>query len=83
MWNLYKMLNYSNQNKQVSLKSLANITDSERNKRNSGGKEYQKYLATVWGRMGSCIGLAESLCCPPETITTLLFGYTSIQNKKF
>ena len=36
----------------------------------------------VWGRMDSCIGLAESLCCPPETITTLLTGYTPIQNKK-
>ena len=83
MWNLYKMLNYSYQNKLVSLKSLANITD---------GKEYQKYLATmlcgsldrrgVWGRTDSCIGLAESLCCPPEIITTLLTGYTPIQNKK-
>ena len=25
----------------------------------------------------------ESLCCSPETITTLLIGYTPIQNKKF
>ena len=25
--------------------------------------------------------LAESLCCLPETITTLLMGYTPIQNK--
>lgn len=57
MWNLYKMLNYSNQNKQVSLKSLANITDSERNKRNSGGKEYQKYLAT------SLLGLLAKIKC--------------------
>ena len=23
-------------------------------------------------------GMAKSLCCPPETITTLLIGYTSI-----
>ena len=27
-------------------------------------------------------GMAESLCCPPEAITTLLIGYTLIQNKK-
>ena len=26
---------------------------------------------------------AESLCCSPEPITTLLIGYTPIQNKKF
>ena len=28
------------------------------------------------GRMDTCICTAESLCCPPETITTLLIGYT-------
>ena len=27
--------------------------------------------------------MTESLCCPPETITILLTGYTPIQNKKF
>ena len=26
--------------------------------------------------------MAESLSCSPETITTLLLGYTTIQNKK-
>ena len=26
--------------------------------------------------------MAKSLCCPPETITTLLIGYTPIQKKK-
>ena len=26
--------------------------------------------------------MAESLCCSPETITTLLIGYTPIQHKK-
>ena len=30
--------------------------------------------------MGACITTAESLCCPPETITILLISYT--QNKK-
>ena len=36
----------------------------------------------IWGRMDTCICMAESLCSSPETITTLLTGYTSIQNKK-
>ena len=36
----------------------------------------------VWGRMDTCICMAESLCCSSETITTLLTGYTPIQNKK-
>ena len=34
-------------------------------------------------RMDTCIWMAESLCCPPGTITTLLIKYTPIQNKKF
>ena len=29
------------------------------------------------------ICMTESLCYPPETVTTLLIGYTSIQNNKF
>ena len=28
----------------------------------------------VWGRMDTCLYMVESLCCPPETITTLLIG---------
>ena len=32
--------------------------------------------------MYPCICMAESLCCPSGTITTLLIGYTPIQNKK-
>ena len=36
----------------------------------------------VQGRMDTCIGMNESLCSSPETITTLLIGYTPIQNKK-
>ena len=32
----------------------------------------------VWGRMNTCIHMVESLCCSPETITTLLIGYTPI-----
>ena len=35
----------------------------------------------VWGRINTCICMSESLCCPPETITALLFGYTPIQKK--
>ena len=37
----------------------------------------------VWGSMDACICMTESPCCLPETITTLLIGYTPIQNKKF
>ena len=33
--------------------------------------------------MDTCTGMAEFLCYPPETVTTLLNGYTPIQNKKF
>ena len=36
----------------------------------------------VWGRVDTCICVAESLCCSPEIITTLLIGYTPIPNKK-
>ena len=34
-------------------------------------------------RMDTCMCMAESLHCSPETITTLLIGYTPIQNKFF
>ena len=34
----------------------------------------------VSGRMDTCICMAESLCCPPETITPLLISYTPIQS---
>ena len=37
----------------------------------------------VWGRMDTCICMAESLPCSPETSTTLLISYTSGQNKTF
>ena len=37
----------------------------------------------VWGRVDTSLYMAESLCWPPETITTLLIGYTPIQNKIF
>ena len=35
----------------------------------------------VWGRMDTCIRKAKSLCYSPETITSLLTGYTPTQNK--
>ena len=28
----------------------------------------------VWGRNDACICMLESLCCPPETMTTVLIG---------
>ena len=33
----------------------------------------------VWERMDICMCMAESLSCSPETITTLLMGYTPTQ----
>ena len=36
----------------------------------------------IWGRMDTYTCMAESLCCSPEIITTLLIGYTLIRNKK-
>ena len=36
----------------------------------------------VWGRMDTCICMAESLCSSPEITTTLLISATPIQNKK-
>ena len=35
------------------------------------------------GRMDTCTCKAESLPCSPETVTTLLIGYITTQNKKF
>ena len=49
----------------------------------STGNSAQCYAA-AWirgefvGRMDTCICMAESLCCPPETTTTLLISYTPI-----
>ena len=36
----------------------------------------------VWERLDTYICMAESFCCPPAMITTLLISYTPIQNKK-
>ena len=36
----------------------------------------------VWGRTDACLCMTESLFSSPEAITTLLIGYTPIQNKK-
>ena len=35
----------------------------------------------VWGRTDTCMCMAESLCCPLESISILLIGYAPIQNK--
>ena len=37
----------------------------------------------VWGRMDTCICMAESFRPSPETVTTLLISYIPIQNKTF
>ena len=36
----------------------------------------------VWGRVGTCICIAESLHCSPEIVTTLLTSHAPTQNKK-
>ena len=35
------------------------------------------------GEDGTRLCVAESLCCSPETVITLLIGYTPTQDKKF
>ena len=42
----------------------------------------QCYVA-AWMGIDTRICIAESLCCSPETTTTLLIGYALIQNTKF
>ena len=37
----------------------------------------------AWGRMDTRVCMAESSCCPTETITTLLIGFALTQNKMF
>ena len=37
----------------------------------------------VWGRVDTRVCLAESLCCSPETITTLLTSYVRVCAKSF
>ena len=37
----------------------------------------------VWGRMDTCVCMAESIHCSPETVTSLLIGSTPVQNKKW
>ena len=36
----------------------------------------------VWERIDTSLCMAESLCCVPETVTTLLIGYIPIEKKK-
>ena len=45
-------------------------------------RELCQCYRAAWGQMDTCICTAEPLCCTPETITTLLTGYTSKQNEK-
>ena len=35
------------------------------------------------GKMDTCVCMAESLCCPPETTTTSLTGYAAAAAKSF
>jgi len=44
---------------------------------------YMDTYIYVYMYMDTYIHIYRSICCPPETITTLLISYTPIQNKKF
>jgi hypothetical protein len=46
------------------------------------GKQ-SKMIVTSKGRIDTCLCMADSLCCPPETIIALSIGCTPIQIKKF
>ena len=46
----------------------------------STGNSAQCYVA-AWMGGCTCVCLAESLCCAPETITILLISYTPIGKK--
>ena len=43
--------------------------------RNSAQSYVAVWMRGVWGRMDTCICMAESLGSPPATVTTLLTGY--------
>ena len=51
----------------------------------STGNSAQCYVAGwmrgIWGRVDTCICMAEFLYCIPETITILLIGYTPYKIK--
>ena len=47
------------------------------------GAHQKKHDLERWARMDTRICVPESLRGPPETIATLLTGYTPTQNKKF
>ena len=36
----------------------------------------------IWLRIDTFVCIPESLCCPPEMVTTWLIGHTPVQNKK-
>ena len=40
------------------------------------------WMGGEFGRKDTSVCMAESLCCPPETITTFLTGYIPRSNKK-
>ena len=61
--------------------------DDQQGPTGSTGSPAQCYEAAGMGgglsERDTGTGMAGSLCCPPETITTLLIVYTRIKNKNF
>jgi len=76
---------FKNRNRFIELNNELLAAGGKNVVRDSWGVWDGKWIIkrTVWGRMDICICMAESLCCPLATVTTLLIGYTPIQNKKF
>ena len=58
------------------------IKDLLHNTRNSAQCYVSLDVWGFWRRVDTCTGISESLGCSPETTTTLLTGYSPIQNKK-
>ena len=53
-------------------------SEGERQRNLKNSSILMKSRKEVWGRMDMCRCMAESLCCPPNTITALLIDYTPI-----
>ena len=47
---------------------------------NSAQCQVAAWMGGEFGGEWTCVYMADPLCCPPETITTLLIGYTPIQS---
>ena len=70
-------LKLKNKSKNGKLKKIKRIT----NKDCRAHETLFNIKRGIWERLDEYICMAESLCCSPNTITTLIIGYTPMQNK--